>query len=85
MTIVTPWLTSATSMPHSSACVASRCTSASMVSIRFVPGSGSRIVSITFSCLPDASRSTSWDPYSPRSSSSNVASTPVLPITSSRR
>ena len=85
MTTVTPWLTPATSMPHVRACVARRCTPASMVSIRFVPGSGSRMVSITLPSRPDASRSTSWDPYVPRSSSSYEASMPALPMTSSRR
>ena len=52
MTTVTPWLTSAVFMPHSRAFVASRCMSASIVSIRFVPGTGSRTVSITLSEPP---------------------------------
>ena len=54
-------------MPQVSARVASRWTRPSIVSIRFVPGSGSRTVSMTSSSRPEASRSTSWVPYSPRS------------------
>ena len=85
MTTVTPWLTFAARMPQVRAFVASRCIRPSIVSMRFVPGTGSRTVSMTSRSLPDASRSTSCVPYSPRSSSSNEASTPALPMTSSRR
>jgi len=85
MTIVTPWLTPATSMPQVSAWVASRWVAASMVNIRLRPGVGSRIVSFTRVRRPEASRSTSWVPYVPRSSASNDASTPSRPMVSSGR
>ncbi len=67
MTIVTPWLTFASRMPHSSDSVAIRWRRASMVRTRLRPATGARVSSRTFTSRPEASRSHRADPYSPRS------------------
>ena len=85
ITIVTPCLSPTASIPQRSAFVATRCTSESIVSWRFFPATGCRTVSSTSPGRPPAVRSTSWLPYVPRSSFSNVRSTPARPIESSGR
>ena len=72
-------------MPHLSAAVASFWIVRSIVSVSDAPGTACWVVRSTWTSRPVASRSTSSCPYVPRSSYSNVDSTPVLPIRSSAR